>query len=51
MTLTLPFEHFYAARDRILGLGSAIEVLEPEALRLSVIDFAKQIMGFYGEKA
>ena len=49
VTLTLPFEHFYAARDKILGLGSAIEVLEPQALRLSVIDFAKQIVGFYEE--
>jgi predicted DNA-binding transcriptional regulator YafY len=47
VTLTLPFENFYAARDRILGLGAAIEVLEPEALRLSVIDFAEQIVGFY----
>jgi predicted DNA-binding transcriptional regulator YafY len=47
VTLTLPFEHFYAARDKILGLGSAIEVLEPQALRLSVIDFAQQIVGFY----
>ncbi len=49
VTLTLPFEHFYAARDKILSLGSSIEVLEPEALRLSVIDFAQQIVGFYGE--
>jgi predicted DNA-binding transcriptional regulator YafY len=45
--LRLPFEHFYAARDKILGLGAAIEVIEPEALRLSVIDFAQQIVGFY----
>jgi predicted DNA-binding transcriptional regulator YafY len=48
VTLTLPFEHFYTGRDKILGLGSAIEVLEPLALRLSVIDFAEQIVGFYG---
>jgi len=50
VTLTLPFEHFYAARDRILGLGAAIEVLEPQALRLSVIDYAEQIVNFYGTK-
>ena len=49
VVLTLSFEHFYAARDKILSLGAAIEVLEPQALRLSVIDFAQQIMAFYGE--
>jgi predicted DNA-binding transcriptional regulator YafY len=47
VTLTLPFENIYTARDRILGLGAAIEVLEPPALRLSVIDFAGQIINFY----
>jgi len=47
LTLCLPFESFEAARDRILGLGRAVEVLEPEALRLSVIDFAQQIVTFY----
>jgi hypothetical protein len=35
------------ARERILGLGRAIEVLAPEPLRLSVIDFARQIVDFY----
>jgi len=47
LTLRLPFESFEAARDRILGLGRAVEVLAPEALRLSVIDFAQQIVAFY----
>lgn len=46
--LTLPFETLEAARERILGFGRAIEVLEPEALRLSVVDFAEQIVDFYG---
>jgi predicted DNA-binding transcriptional regulator YafY len=45
--LTLPFETLQAARDRILGFGRAVEVLEPEALRRSVIDYAKQIVEFY----
>ena len=45
--LTLPFEHFETARQRMLGFGRAVEVLEPEALRLSVIDFAEQIVTFY----
>jgi len=48
--LTLPFESLPAARARILGFGRAVEVLEPEALRKSVIDFASQITTFYSEK-
>lgn len=45
--VTLPFESLYAARERILGLGRAIEVLEPLPLRQSLIDFAHQIVDFY----
>ena len=47
VTLDLPFESFGAARTRLLGLGRAVEVLEPESLRKSVVDFAEQIVGFY----
>ena len=47
LTLSLPFETFEAARMRILGLGRAVEVLEPVALRMSVVDFAAQIVDFY----
>ncbi|RPJ25164.1 MAG: WYL domain-containing protein [Chloroflexi bacterium] len=47
VTLDLPFESFIAARTRLLGLGRAVEVLEPEALRRSLVDFAEQIVGFY----
>ena len=47
ITLDLLFERVETARDRLLGFGSALEVLEPEALRLSVIDFARQIVEFY----
>lgn len=50
ITLTLPFESLPAARARILGFGRAVEVLEPEALRKSVIDFAEQISAFYKDK-
>lgn len=50
VTLDLPFESFIVARSRLLGLGSAVEVLEPETLRKSLIDFAEQIMGFYKKK-
>jgi predicted DNA-binding transcriptional regulator YafY len=47
VTLTLAFESLDSARDRILDLGSAAEVLEPEALRMSVIDYAAQISSVY----
>src|SRR5512133_1811238 len=47
VTLDLPFESFITARTRLLGLGSAVEVLEPASLRRSLIDFAEQILGFY----
>ena len=50
ITLTLPFESLTAARARVLGFGRAVEVLEPEALRKSVIDFAEQITMFYHDK-
>lgn len=48
--LDLPFESFITARTRLLGLGRAVEVLEPESLRKSLIDFAEQIVGFYKNK-
>ncbi|RPJ24298.1 MAG: WYL domain-containing protein [Chloroflexi bacterium] len=47
VTLELPFESFITARTRLLGLGRAVEVLEPVSLRRSLIDFAEQIVGFY----
>jgi predicted DNA-binding transcriptional regulator YafY len=50
IVLTLPFESEAAARARILGFGRAAEVLEPVALRKSVIDFAQQITAFYQDK-
>jgi predicted DNA-binding transcriptional regulator YafY len=45
--VTLPFERFEDARDRLLGFGGAVEVLSPPALRLSVLDYAMQIVRFY----
>jgi predicted DNA-binding transcriptional regulator YafY len=47
LTLTLYFETFYQARERILGLGGAIEVLEPRALRCVVADLAAQTLSLY----
>ena len=45
--VNLTFENFFAAREILLSLGRAIEVLEPQALRCSVIDYASQIIEFY----
>jgi len=46
-SLDLPFESFHSARTRLLGLGRAVEVLEPEPLRKSILDFAAQIIDLY----
>lgn len=46
-TITLTFESLEAARTRILGYGGAVEVLAPLALRLSLIDFARQTLSRY----
>ena len=47
ITITLSFESLERARERILGLGRAVEVVEPIPLRNSVVDFAAQIVDFY----
>lgn len=47
ITLTVPFERLETARTLVLGMGRAVEVLAPESLRQSVIDFARQIVDFY----
>ena len=41
------FESLESARTAILPLGRAVEVLEPEALRRSVADFAEQTAAVY----
>jgi predicted DNA-binding transcriptional regulator YafY len=45
--VTIFYENFFRARESVLSFGRAAEVVEPEALRLSVIDFARQIIDFY----
>jgi predicted DNA-binding transcriptional regulator YafY len=45
--IVVPFESLEEARARCLSLGYAVEVLEPEALRLSIIDHAEQICKMY----
>jgi predicted DNA-binding transcriptional regulator YafY len=49
MQLELPFDSFETARARLLGFGRGVEVIEPEALRRSVLDFADQIVTLYSE--
>ena len=49
VTLDLPFDSFVTARTRLLGLGRSVEVLTPEPLQKSLVDFAEQIVKFYGE--
>lgn len=46
-TLRLHFHSLEVARERLLGLGGAVEVLAPAALRLSVADWAAQIVRRY----
>ncbi len=48
--LELNFETLEAARSRLLAFGGAAEVLEPEALRLSIADFARQTISVYTTK-
>lgn len=47
ITLTLSFRSFEDARDRLLDLGRGVEVIEPLALRLSIADYARQIVDLY----
>jgi hypothetical protein len=51
LTLTLTFESLFAARERLLPFGAAVEVLSPLPLRLSLADFATQIVALYGTDA
>jgi len=41
------FDHFEHARAALLAYGGAVEVIEPDALRLSIADFARRIVEMY----
>jgi predicted DNA-binding transcriptional regulator YafY len=43
----MTFDHFEHARSALLAFGGAVEVIEPEALRLSIADFARRIVKTY----
>jgi predicted DNA-binding transcriptional regulator YafY len=47
VTIRVVFESLEDARGRCLSLGRAVEVLEPEALRKSISDYADQIRLVY----
>jgi predicted DNA-binding transcriptional regulator YafY len=51
ISLELRFESLEAARERLLGFGAGVRVLAPEALRLSIQDYAAQICGLYAREA
>lgn len=46
--MELYFDRLETARQELLALGGGVEVLEPEALRHSIHDFAAQIVKVYG---
>ncbi len=45
--LQLWFASFEEARGRILSYGGAVEVVEPQPLRQSIADYARQILNLY----
>ena len=45
----MTFDHFEHARASLLAYGSAVEVLEPDALRFSIADFAQRIAAVYAK--
>ena len=45
--LELAFESLEAARERIVSFGRGLEVLEPQVLRISVLDLAHQVVELY----
>jgi predicted DNA-binding transcriptional regulator YafY len=46
---TLSFSSFDQARKRLLSLGGSIKVIEPHALKVSLVDFARQTLAMYPE--
>jgi len=47
ITIELRFEYLEQALKDLLPLGSAVEVIEPIALRYTIADYAEQILGVY----
>lgn len=51
ISLELAFDSLESARSALLALGRGVEVLGPEALRRSIMDYAEQIVELYGAVA
>ena len=51
LTVSLRFDVEEMAIEYALSFGAKMEVLEPETLREKVIDAAKSVLAFYGERA
>jgi len=49
LTLQLTFDSLEHARSRMLGIGTAVEVIEPLELRESVAAYARRIADFYAQ--
>jgi hypothetical protein len=47
VTLPLTFDSLEHARSRMLGIGTAVEVVEPAELRESLAAYAREIVAFY----
>jgi len=47
LTATITFESPHEARERLLALGGSVEVISPRALRLTMQDYAEQILRRY----
>jgi predicted DNA-binding transcriptional regulator YafY len=45
--MVLGFGYFFQARTWVLKLGGAVEVVSPEPLRMSVVDFSRQTLALY----
>ncbi len=50
VTMILAFESLEDARNQLLSLGGAVEVLEPDMLRRSIVDLATQTLSVYQRK-
>ena len=48
-TLSLTFESAADACQKLLGLGSSVEIVAPQALRDRMLDTARQLIAFYSE--
>lgn len=51
LEMELLFDTFEEARGKLLAFGGAIKVLEPSALRYSMMDYAEQVINLYRQES